>query len=42
VEPSLLLSEISLALVDDLGWLADGGHAVTDLLPGQAPELGVG
>jgi hypothetical protein len=27
VEPSLLLREISLALVDDVGWLADGGHA---------------
>jgi hypothetical protein len=42
VEPSLLVAEADLALVDDLGRLADGGDAVADLLPGPAPELGVG
>ena len=42
LEPSLLIAELGLALVDDVGWLADRGHAVANLLPGQAPEPGVG
>lgn len=34
MEPSLLVAEVGLALVDDVGRFTDGDDAVASLLPG--------
>jgi hypothetical protein len=41
VEPPLLVFQVGLATVDDVGRLTGCKDAVTNLPPGQAPESGL-